>query len=102
MIRNLSADTSRYRDSTAELIKKYLPGTKVRDGFPSHFGGLDNSRVKDVLEFEAQHLWQNYITPEDKSISQYPIAATRNFAVITLSPSSVARYICHPAYSQRR
>ncbi len=69
MICNLSADTSRYREPTAELIKKYLPGTKVRDGFPSHFGGLDNSRAKAILGFEAQHLWQNYITPEGKAIS---------------------------------
>ncbi len=69
LICNLSADTSRYRDPTAELINKYLPGTKVRDGFSSHFGGLDNSRAKDVLGFEAQHLWQKYITPEGKAIS---------------------------------
>lgn len=69
LICNLSNDTSRYREPTADLIAKYLPGTKIRDGFPSHFGGLDNSRVKDILGFKAQHHWQDYITPEGKVIA---------------------------------
>ena len=69
LICNLSADTSRYREPTAELIAKYLPGTKIRDGFPSHFGGLDNSRAKDLLGFKAQHHWQDYISPDGKAIS---------------------------------
>ena len=69
LICNLSADTSRYREPTADLIAKYLPGTKIRDGFPSHFGGLDNSRAKDILGFKAQHHWQDYITPEGRAIS---------------------------------
>ena len=68
LICNLSADTSRYREPTAELIAKYLPGTKIRDGFPSHFGGLDNSRAKDLLGFKAQHHWQDYISPDGKAI----------------------------------
>ncbi len=69
LICNLSADTSRYREPTAELIARYLPGTKIRDGFPSHFGGLDNSRIKRALGFEARHHWRDYITPDGKTIA---------------------------------
>lgn len=69
LICNLSADTSRYREPTAELIAKYLPGTKARGGFPSHFGGLNNTRAKEALGFESQHHWRDYITPEGKVIS---------------------------------
>ena len=68
LICNLSADTSRYREPTTELIAKYLPGTKIRDGFSSHFGGLDNSRAKDLLGFKAEHHWQDYITSDGKAI----------------------------------
>jgi nucleoside-diphosphate-sugar epimerase len=68
LICNLSNDISRYREPTAELIARYLPGTKIRDGFHTHFGGLDNSRVKTALGFEARHHWQDYITQEGKAI----------------------------------
>lgn len=66
---NLSHDLSRYREPTAKLIARHLPGTKVRDGFPSHFGGLDNTRARDILGFEAKHHWRDYITPEGEPIS---------------------------------
>jgi nucleoside-diphosphate-sugar epimerase len=69
LVCNLSHDLSRYREPTADLIAKYLPGTKIRDGFPSHFGGLDNSRAKDILGFQAKHHWRNYITAEGKEIA---------------------------------
>jgi nucleoside-diphosphate-sugar epimerase len=69
VICNLSYDLSRYREPTAELIAKYLPGTKIRDGFASHFGGLDNSRIKDLLGFEAKHHWRDYITAEGEAAS---------------------------------
>jgi nucleoside-diphosphate-sugar epimerase len=69
LICNLSNDVSRYREPTAELVATYLPGTKIRDGFPSHFGGLDNSRAKDILGFKARHHWQDYITATGKPIS---------------------------------
>ena len=69
VICNLSHDQSRYREPTAELIAKYLPSTKVRDGFPSHFGGLDNGRIKSLLGFEAEHHWRDYITPNGEPLS---------------------------------
>ena len=69
IICNLSHDLSRYREPTAALIEKYLPDTKIRDGFPSHFGGLDNSRIKKYLGFQARHHWADYITQDGKAIS---------------------------------
>ena len=66
---NLSNDISRYREPTAELIQKFLPGTKIREGFSSHFGGLDNTRIKNLLGFEAQFDWRDHITAEGKPIS---------------------------------
>ncbi len=69
VICNLSHDLSRYREPTADLIAKYLPGTKIRDGFASHFGGLDNSRAKEILGFEAQHHWRDYLTEDGKAVS---------------------------------
>ncbi len=66
---NLSHDLSRYREPTADLIARYLPGTQIRDGFPSHFGGLDNSRIKDTLGFEARHHWRDYIDEDGEPVS---------------------------------
>jgi nucleoside-diphosphate-sugar epimerase len=68
LICNLSNDISRYREPTAELITQYLPGTTVRDGFPTHFGGLDNSRIKTILGFEARYQWRDYVTAEGTAI----------------------------------
>ncbi|MDC0033973.1 NAD(P)-dependent oxidoreductase, partial [Alphaproteobacteria bacterium] len=69
LICNLSNDLSRFREPTAELIGNYLPDTKIREGFPSHFGGLDNTRAKTFLGFEARHHWQDYITTAGKAVS---------------------------------
>ncbi|MBT5047539.1 MAG: NAD(P)-dependent oxidoreductase [Rhodospirillaceae bacterium] len=69
VICNLSHDLSRFREPTAELIAKYLPGTKIRDGFPSHFGGLDTSRAREILGFEVKHHWRDYITEDGKPVS---------------------------------
>jgi len=66
---NISHDISRYREPTAELIARYLPGTEMRDGFSGHFGGLDNSRARAVLGFEAKHHWRDYLTPGGKAIT---------------------------------
>ena len=69
LICNLSHDLSRFREPTAALIAKYLPGTKIRDGFPSRFGGLDNSRAKEKLGFVAKHHWRDYITIDGEAIA---------------------------------
>lgn len=69
LICNISHALSRFLEPTADLVAKYLPGTKIRDGFPSHFGGLDTRRAKDVLGFEARHHWRDTIDEDGKPIS---------------------------------
>ncbi len=69
LICNLSHELSRYREPTADLIANYQPGTKIRDGFPSHFGGLDTSRIKETLGFAAKHHWRDYIDTDGNEIS---------------------------------
>lgn len=61
---NIAADSSRYREPTAELVRKYLPGTRIKDGFDGSWGGLDCSRAKATLGFQAQHVWQHYLQPD--------------------------------------
>lgn len=65
---NIAADSSRYREPTAELIQKYLPGTRIRDGFAGSWGGLDCRRAETVLGFRARHVWQNYLRPDGTPI----------------------------------
>lgn len=69
VICNISHDLSRFREPTHELIAQYLPNTKIRDGFPRHFGGLDTSRAKDILGFTARHHWRDYIDEKGKPVS---------------------------------
>lgn len=66
---NIAHELSRFREPTAELVATFLPGTKIRDGFPSHFGGLDTSHAKAVLGFEATHHWRDYIDEDGKPVS---------------------------------
>jgi len=66
---NIGADSSRYREPTAELIKKYLPGTSIAEGFSGAFGGLDCSRAKSILGFRARHIWQEYLRPDGTPIA---------------------------------
>lgn len=61
---NIAADTSRYREPTDQLIRKYLPGASIRDGFSGAWGGLDCRRAKTTLGFRSRHVWQNYLRPD--------------------------------------
>ena len=69
VICNISHALSRFREPTADLIAQYLPGTKIRDGFPSHFGGLDTRRARDILGFEAKHHWRDTIDEDGNPVS---------------------------------
>jgi len=66
---NIAADSSRYREPTADLIQKYLPGASIRDGFAGSWGGLDCSRAKEVLGFKAHHVWQRYLRPDGSPVT---------------------------------
>lgn len=69
-ILNISADTSRYPDPTSDLVRKYLPTTRIREGFSGHWSGLDNSRAKTILGFSSQHNWQDYLRDDGTPIAQ--------------------------------
>jgi nucleoside-diphosphate-sugar epimerase len=61
---NIGAETSRYLEPTSELVKTYLPETKIKDGMTGHWSGLDSRRARDRLGFAARHLWQDCISPD--------------------------------------
>jgi len=66
---NIGADTSRYREPTAELIQQYLPGTRIKEGFSGSWGGLDCGRAKATLGFRARHVWQDYLRSDGEPIA---------------------------------
>lgn len=68
-ILNISTVTSRYPEPTAELIQRYLPETKIREGFSGMWGGLDCSLAKKTLGFEAKYVWQKYLDKDGRLIS---------------------------------
>lgn len=61
---NIGAETSRYPQPTTELVRKYLPSTRIREGMTGHWSGLDSSRARDRLGFEAKHVWRNYLSED--------------------------------------
>ena len=63
---NISAEPSRYPDPTAELVRRYLPTTRIRDGFSGYWGGLDTARARDVLGFTARHHWRDFLNPDGR------------------------------------
>jgi nucleoside-diphosphate-sugar epimerase len=65
---NIAAETSRYLEPTSELVERYLPGTRVRNGMSGHWGGLDCTRAKSLLAFEARHVWRNYLEEDGTPI----------------------------------
>lgn len=70
VILNVSADTSRYPEPTSELVRKYLPATKIRNGFSGHWSGLDNSRAKKVLGFSSRYHWQDLLHSDGRPIAE--------------------------------
>ena len=61
---NIAAATSRYPEPTAELVRKYLPGTRIKEGYSGCWGGLDVTRAAQTLGFEAAHPWRDYLNPD--------------------------------------
>ena len=61
---NVAAPTSRYPEPTAELVRKYVPGTRIKEGFSGCWGGLDVTRAAEALGFKAVHVWQDYLNPD--------------------------------------
>ncbi len=61
---NIAAATSRYLEPTDELVRKYSPGTRIKDGYSGCWGGLDVAKAAEALGFEAVHVWQDYLDPD--------------------------------------
>jgi len=58
---NIAHPESRYPQETNDLVAEYLPGTRIRDGFTGHWGGLDVSRARERLGFMARHHWRDVL-----------------------------------------
>ncbi len=67
---NIAAATSRHLEPTADLVREHLPGTRIKEGLTGHWGGLDTTRAKDLLRFEAKHVWRDYIRPDGSPIAR--------------------------------
>ncbi len=61
---NIAAPTSRYPDPTDELVRRYIPGTQIKEGYSGHWGGLDVTKAGKVLGFTAAHVWRDYLNPD--------------------------------------
>ena len=66
---NIAAETSRDPTPTEELVRRYFPGTRIRDGMTGCWGGLDVARARDELGFVAAHRWQDYLRPDGTPIA---------------------------------
>ncbi len=59
---NIAAPTSRMRESTDDLIRRYLPGIKtIKKGHTGNWSGMDSSKAETKLGFRAQHVWEKYL-----------------------------------------
>ena len=61
---NIAAATSRYLEPTGELVQKYIPGTRIKEGYSGHWGGLDVTKAAETLGFEAAHVWRDYLNSD--------------------------------------
>lgn len=61
---NIAAATSRYPEPTDELVRKYIPGARIKEGHSGCWGGLDVTRAARALGFEAAHGWRDFLNPD--------------------------------------
>jgi nucleoside-diphosphate-sugar epimerase len=61
---NIAAPTSRYPEPTDELVRRFIPDTKIKEGYSGHWGGLDVTKAAEMLGFKAAHVWRNYLDPD--------------------------------------
>ncbi len=67
---NIAAPTSRMRESTDDLIRRFLPGIKtIKEGLTGNWSGLYSSKAEVLLGFKAQHVWEKYLNLSD-SVSE--------------------------------
>ncbi|HEY2989607.1 MAG TPA: NAD(P)-dependent oxidoreductase [Candidatus Binatia bacterium] len=57
-----AAPTSTVRDPTDELMRRYFPGVeKTNQALKGNWSGIDSSRARELLGFQARHVWENYL-----------------------------------------
>ena len=61
---NIAAPTSRYPEPTDELVRRFIPDTRIKEGYSGHWGGLDVTKAAEMLGFKAAHVWRNYLDPD--------------------------------------
>ncbi len=57
-----AAPTSTVADPTDELLRRFFPGVKkARSELQGNWSGVDSMRAREVLGFQAQHVWEKYL-----------------------------------------
>ncbi|HEY1371547.1 MAG TPA: NAD(P)-dependent oxidoreductase [Candidatus Binatia bacterium] len=58
----VAAPTSTVAEPTDELLRRYFPAVKkARADLRGNWSGVDSTRARDVLGFQAQHVWEKYL-----------------------------------------
>jgi len=58
----VAASRSSMKESTDELVKKHLgAGIEIKGSLRGNWSGVDSSKAKTLLTFEAAHAWENYL-----------------------------------------
>ena len=62
---NVAAPTSLMREPTTELVERHAPpGARLRAGLVGNWSAMDSSKAQRVLGFQAQHTWQQNVSPD--------------------------------------
>jgi nucleoside-diphosphate-sugar epimerase len=57
-----AAPTSTVREATDELVRRYFPGVKKsQPHLKGNWSGVDSSKARELLGFQARHVWENYL-----------------------------------------
>ena len=58
---NACNDTSSATQPSEELAKEFFPNVKIKGKLEGNEGLLSNHKIKEVLGFEEEHNWRNYV-----------------------------------------
>ena len=65
---NIANSESRYPQKTKDLVEKFLPKTAVRNAVGDYWGGLDITKSSELLNFNADYHWRNFIDENGKPV----------------------------------
>jgi nucleoside-diphosphate-sugar epimerase len=56
-----AAPTSTVPEPTDELVRRYFPGVKKSQAhLKGNWSGVDSSKARELMGFQARHVWENY------------------------------------------